>query len=195
MDVTATDDSGGDWTLDARHRGDGPVVTSTGSSLDVRTPNDAGSRRQEWSLRVPAGAIGAVSLTANAGAAYLDLAGATIDRLDADINAGDLRIAADGATIERLDVSMNAGRARITLGGSVEGSLSANAGSIELCVPPDATLHLRVEDQLTFGNNLDDRGLSRDGDTWTRAGSSDTIIDLDIEGNAANLTLDPEGGC
>jgi hypothetical protein len=91
---------------------------------------------------------------------------------------------------------MNAGRARITLGATaVTGSLSANAGSFELCVRPEMGLRLQVTDQLTFAHNLGDRGLARDGDTWTRPGSSGAIVDLEIDGNAANLTLDPEGGC
>ncbi len=194
VDLSMVAGTTGAWTLDARYRNDPPVVSATGSSLDVRAP-DGASQRQEWVVTVPPATLRTVTLTANAGAATLDLTGAGLDRLDADINAGDLRIAAGEATIDRLDVSINAGRARITLGSSVEGSLSANAGSIELCVPSDATLRLRVEDQFTFGQNLEDRGLSRDGETWTRPGASNVIIALDIEGNAANLSLDPEGGC
>lgn len=144
---------------------------------------------------MPAGDVAALNLTANAASAALDLAGASIDRLDVDMNAGDLRIDAGAGSIARLDLSMNAGRARITLGGSTQGAVSANAGAFELCVPSDATLRFTVEDQLTFGQNLDERGLAHDGDTWTRAGSTDTIIELDIEGNAASFTLEPEEGC
>jgi len=51
-----------------------------------------------------------------------------------------------------------------------------------------------VQDQLTFATNLDSRGLTESGDTWTRAGTG-ALIDLSIEGNAASFTLDPEGGC
>lgn len=193
VDIGTTDVAG--WTLDARYRNQPPIVTPTGSSLDVRAPNDAGSHRQEWSLVMPAAELATIDLTANAAAATIDLAGAAVERLDADVNAGDLRIDAGEGVLDFLDVSMNAGRARITLGGTAQGSLSANAGALELCVPSDATLLLRVEDQLTFGQNLDDRGLARDGDTWTRAGSSATIIEFDIEGNAASFTLEPEGGC
>ena len=132
----------------------------------------------------------------NAGSASVVLAGATVARVTTDMNAGDLVIDGTGASIDRLDASMNAGRARITLASaSVEGSISANAGALELCVPSDAALRFEVEEQFTFATNLEERGLTRDGDTWTRAGTSDTVIDLDIEGNAASLTLDPEGGC
>lgn len=91
---------------------------------------------------------------------------------------------------------MNAGRARVSLGaGSTQGSLAANAGAIDLCVPADAALVLRVPDQLTFAHNLEQRGLTRDGDTWRRAGSGGDTIDLSVNGNAASFTLDPDGGC
>jgi hypothetical protein len=193
VDLSTEAGTTGAWTLDARYRNEPPIVSATGSSLDVRAP-DGMSQRQEWTLTVPPATLRAVNLTANAAASTLDLAGAEMDRLDADVNAGDLRIDAGEAGIDRLDVSMNAGRARITLGASVEGSLSAIAGALELCVPSDATLVFELEDQLTFGHNLDDRGLARDGDTWTRTGS-DVTIRLDIQGNAASFTLEPQGGC
>ena len=91
---------------------------------------------------------------------------------------------------------MNAGRARVSLGaGSTQGSLAANAGAIELCVPADAAVVLRVPEQLTFAHNLERRGLTRDGDTWRRAGTGGDTIDLSVEGNAASFTLDPDGGC
>jgi hypothetical protein len=94
------------------------------------------------------------------------------------------------------DISINAGRVRIRAGGDLHGSLSANAGSLELCAPPDAALRIRVEEQLTFGHNLDDRGLTKTGDVWSRTGSpSGGLVDLEVQGNAANLTLDPDGGC
>lgn len=196
VDLATSEGGDAGWTLDARYRNDPPDVTATGSSLDVRAPDGRGSQRQEWRLVVPAEDIATVTLTANAGAVTLDLSGASVERLDADINAVDLRIDASGAGIERLDVSMNAGRARISLPrGSLEGALSANAGALELCVPADVGLRLRVEDQLTFGHNLDDGGLTQDGDEWSRDGTSGAVIELDIEGNAASLTLDPEGGC
>jgi hypothetical protein len=192
VDLATTDGSDG-WVLDARFRTEAPVVTATGTSLDVRSPD--GTHRQEWSLQVPTATFASITLTANAGTATFDLAGADVDRFDADVNAGDLRLDAGEASLDELDISMNAGRARITLGASVEGSIAANAGALDLCVPPDATVRLEVEEQFTFATNLEERGLTRDEDTWTREGTSETVIDLDIEGNAASLTLDPDGGC
>jgi hypothetical protein len=99
--------------------------------------------------------------------------------------------------VDRLDVMLNAGRARITLGpGATTGSISVNAGAIELCVPAGAPLRLNVNDQLTFVKNLADRGLQQSGTIWHRAGSAGaSLIDLTIEGNVASFTLDPNGGC
>ena len=130
----------------------------------------------------------------NAGSASVVLGGATVARVTTDMNAGDLIIDGTGATIDRLDASLNAGRLRVTLAGPSSGDLSANAGAMELCVPPDAALRFDVEEQLTFTTNLDDRGLQRSGDTWTRAGSG-PAIEFTVEGNAASFTLNPEGSC
>lgn len=196
VDLATSDAGDTGWTLEARYRNDPPVVTASGDRLEVRAPDGPGSQRQEWRLVVPAEDLGSLTLIANAGAATLDLGGASIDRLEAAVNAGDLRIDASSAGIARMDVSMNAGRARIALpSGAMDGSLSVNAGALELCVPADVGLRLRVDEQLTFGHNLDDRGLTQDGDDWSRDGTTGAVIELEIEGNAASLTLDPEGGC
>jgi hypothetical protein len=187
---------GSAWSLSADYLGSEPIVTATGSSLRIATPNQTATHRQDWSLELPAAPLRDLSIRANAAAVTLDLEGAALERFRADVNAGDLRIDAGGARINRLDISMNAGRARITLAdGTTIGSLAANAGAIELCVPTGAGLVLRVTDQLTFGHNLAGRGLARDGDTWRRTAASDANIDLTINGNAASFTLDPDGGC
>lgn len=194
VDLTTASDASLGWMLDARYRTQPPIVRATDSSLRIDAPDRGGSHRQEWSLVMPAADLAAIDLTANAATATLDLTGATGVRLRADINAGDLRLDAREGGVERLDVSMNAGRARIALGGGATGTLAANAGAIELCVPSDAALLFRLQDQLTFGHNLDGRGLTQAGDAWTRSGTGDAI-ELDIEGNAASFTLEPEGGC
>lgn len=185
----------GPWTVAAAYSEAAPVVDSNTARLEVRAPQgDAG--RQEWTIGIPADQLREVELTANAGSGTIDLAGATVPRLRADINATDLLIDASSATVDRLHVGLNAGRARIGLGASaLVGDLSMNAGAVDLCVPPGVDLQIRVNDQLTFAHNLDDRGLSQNGDTWTRTGTGGPVIDLSVEGNAASFTLDPQGGC
>ena len=194
--ATLSPAAGVNWSLNADYRGDPPIVTAGGSSLRVLTPDAAGDHYQRWTIGLPTASTRSLKMTANAASTSADLAGMTLDRLDADVNAGDLRIDASLGTIGRVDVSINAGRTRVTLGdGSTQGRLAANAGAIDLCVPSGTGLVLHVTDQLTFVHNLASRGLAHDGTTWTRAGSGPGTIELTIDGNAAGFTLDPDGGC
>ena len=195
--VEVVSGSGSDWTVHASYAGTMPTVESSPSVLDVSVPDSAGAHRQHWSVTVPVERTEAIQLKANAGSANLQLEGARLTRLEADMNAGDLLIDGGGARVGQLDVQMNAGRARITLGASVPvtGKVSMNAGAVDLCVPAEAELRLRTTDQLTFVNNLSQRGLTRTGGVWHRAGSGGQPIDLSIEGNAATFNLDPDGGC
>lgn len=188
---------GKDWALHAIYRGDAPSVEQTDTSLDVRSVSSGFSlRRATWTATLPADALRQLAIRANAATGTLKLAGANLTSLTTDLNAGDLRIDASGAKVASLDATMNAGRLRMGVSDSISGSMSANAGAMELCVPPDATVRLRVKEQLTFGTNLANRGLTKSGDIWTRAGSATApVIDLSIEGNAASFNLDPDGGC
>jgi hypothetical protein len=194
LDVSMT--PGTDWHVIANYRGERPRIDGTVDSLRIDSPDTFNSRRQSWQVELPTDRTSDIAITANASTGTIALAGATLATLKADLNAGDLRIDASEAKVSTVDISINAGRVRIRAGGDLHGSLSANAGSLELCAPPDAALRIRVEEQLTFGHNLDDRGLTKTGDVWSRTGSpSGGLVDLEVQGNAANLTLDPDGGC
>ena len=195
--LNVTTGAGTDWRLDAGYRGPAPIVDASSSRLSVRVPGGPGERHHDWTIGLPAAAVGTISLTANAARADLDLPGAHVARLDADMNAGDLRIGASSGAIDEIDLSMNAGQIRLDAGAAaLEGRMSVNAGVIDLCVPEGVGLRFDVNDQLTFVHNLASRGLSRSGNTWTRdATGGAPLIDLSIEGNAASLTLNPEGGC
>ena len=156
----------------------------------------SGLRRQAWTVELPADRLRDLQLHANAGTTTATLAGAELSTLDVELNAGDVRIDATDARVSRVDISTNAGRVRLGVDSDTTGSMTANAGSLELCAPDDATLRIRVQEQLTFGHNLDDRGLTKIGETWTREGDDGApVIDLSVSGNAASFTLDPEGGC
>lgn len=193
LDVTTGANAG--WTFVAQYHGPAPVIDATSDRLSVRATNDVGDQRQEWQVALAPGLVRELKVTANAAAATFDLAGASLSSVEANLNAGDLTIDAAQATLERVNVEMNAGRIRLALGeGTISGSLSVNAGAIDLCVPASTALRIGVNDQLTFVHNLDDSGLSQEGTTWTRAGSAGTI-ELDVEGNAASFTLNPSGGC
>jgi hypothetical protein len=195
-EVQVATQTGTDWTLHANFGGPQPVVIAAQDRLQLMSPSH-GSRYQVWALQLPSAALGDVNLQANAGSGTIDLSGARLASFIADINAFDLSVDAGGASIDRIDLTMNAGRSRIILGsGSVSGSLSVNAGAIDLCVPAGSQLRIRLADQLTFAHNLDDRGLVKSGGAWTRSGGDPaSMIDLTVNGAAASFTLDPDGGC
>lgn len=187
---------GSDWRVRADYRGEPPTLEASDSALGLRAPRGFGVRRQVWTVMLPGDQTREVAIDSNASAVTATLAGADLTRFSLDLNAGDARIDATAGRLGTVDVSVNAGRVRLRLDSDTTGSLSANAGSIEMCVPTEATLRFRVEEQLTFAHDLDDRGLSRSGDIWTREGAVGApVIDLSIDGNAANFSLDPSGGC
>ena len=192
-----TTGSGSDWTVGADYRGPAPVIAGTGDRLEVRDPDTSQDRRDEWTVATSAESLRTLEVTTNAASGTFRLDGSRPDLVRVDANAGDITIDAGDATVARLDITLNAGRTRITLGaGPTSGSISVNAGAIDLCVPADAALRLDVNEQLTFVTNLSGLGLQHDGSIWTRAGAASApLIDLDIEGNVASFTLDPNGGC
>jgi hypothetical protein len=194
VELTASD--GPDWALAAQYRTSQPIVESSGNRLSIRSATD-GPSNDEWTVTVPAEQIGAVDLRANAAASTLRLGDAALTRLVADVNAGDLQIDAADAAIQRVTITMNAGRVRLTAGlAPMTGRISVNAGQIDLCVPEDAGLRLIVTDQLTFVSNLGSQGLVQSGTEWTREATGGApTIDLSLDGNAASLRLQPEGGC
>ncbi len=187
---------GDGWRVEADHQGQPPSLQASDAELDVESPDGFGLRRQAWTVELPADRLRDLQVHANAGTTTATLAGAELSTLDVELNAGDVRIDATDARVGRVDISTNAGRVRLGVDSDTTGSMTANAGSLELCAPDDATLRIRVQEQLTFGHNLDDRGLTKSGETWTREGDDGApVIDLSVSGNAASFTLDPEGGC
>ena len=189
--------AGSDWVLHADYRRSPPIVTAAPDRLAISSPSNA-SPRQSWALKAPTGALRALEINGAAGSGTVDLAGAALSTVTASADAFDLSINAGAATVGRIDVTVNAGRSRITLGsGPVTGSLSVNAGALDLCVPTGSSLKLHLTDQLTFATNLADRGLVKGGSgTWTRTGSdAESLIDLSIDGAAASFNLDPQGAC
>jgi hypothetical protein len=195
LDLTADDATA--WTIDAAYRGTAPTIEGSGNRLSVRSTSDAINEHDEWTIRVPASQLGQLSLTANAATSDVDLGTAALRRLEAVVNAGDFRIVAGSGGTSAVDITMNAGRLRLETGSApMTGSLSVNAGAIDLCVPADVGLRIDAADQLTFSTNLAAEGLSRTGNVWIRdAAAGAPTVDLSVEGNAASLTLKGEGAC
>jgi hypothetical protein len=195
--IEVTTEDGSDWVVGGAYGKNEPTIASDVDRLSVRAARGSTGQHDEWQVTLPASQLARFELTANAASGEVDLGDAALERLSADVNAGDLRIAAGSGGTDDVDLSMNAGRLRLETGrAAMSGSVSINAGAIDLCVPADVGLRLDVTDQLTFATNLGSQGLARSGDVWTRpAASGAPTIDLAIDGNAASLTLKPEGAC
>lgn len=192
---------GSDWAVEARHSGSEPDLTATASGLSVSSEGTGifglADARQEWSVELPADVRLDLEIDANAVESGLDLDGAHLARLAIDANAGDVGIALPGASVEAFSVDANAGSVRIEADAetTLQGTVGVNAGSLALCVPDDVGLAITLEDDnVTFSHNLDEGGLERQGSTWRQGGTDPSIV-LEVEGNAASFTLNPDGGC
>jgi hypothetical protein len=204
-DLEASTGDGADWLVSgSSHDGTPPDIDASAGVLEVKAPErsgisfvDGGSR---WEVTLPRAGTIDIDVSVNAGSARLDLAGLAVPTVDVSVNAGDARIDLGEATgIERIDGSANAGALTITLpppsGRALTGSLSVNAGSLQLCVPDGVALEFRVDDNTLSSDNFGSRGLVRDGDTWSRGGGSLDAIRLDLSANLGSITLNPEDGC
>jgi hypothetical protein len=202
-DLAVTTAAGTDWTVVSRHGSDGePEITSDGDTLQVRA-EDSGfgpftrDGRQAWDVVLPTEPSLDLTVDASAASSRLDLEGADLSSLAIDANAGDVHVGLAGATIADLGVDANAGSLSIVADDStnLSGSVEMNAGSLEVCAPEGVVVAITIEDDdITFSHNLDDLGLTRRGNTWS-TGGGEPDVSIDIDGNAASFTLNPEGGC
>ena len=194
---------GSGWAVDARYGSDSePEISSDAESLRV-VLNDAGSfigfadDRQSWDVTLPLDTELALDLSANAAGSVLDLDGASFSDLSIDANAGEVKLGLGGAAVTELSINANAGAVDLTVDQdtTATGRIEMNAGSLDLCVADGVAIAITVsDDNVTFSHDLDDSGLTRQGDTWrTDDGTAD--VTLEIEGNAASFTYNPEGGC
>lgn len=141
-----------------------------------------------------------LSTSLNAGDATLALAGGHWGASQVDGNAAAFVVDLSDAEVDAMEASLNAGSAGIQFSdqsnvGSIR--LSANAGEFHVCVPEGVGLQVTIGSDVAVGHNLDDEGLTEDGDVWRTPGytSAETRIDIVFSGNAAAFTLNPEGGC
>lgn len=203
-DLTVATGTGTAWALTGTAPdGHVPAIDSSDSRLVVRDPesdvSDFFRERSSWAVTLPTEPTLDVNARVNAGKGSLDLDGATLESLSLSINAGDGRVDLGGATANRLSVDVNAGSAGIQLpDGSLTGSLTVNAGSIELCAPPDVALRLRASDNITASYDYGDAGLVEVSEnTWESPdwATATKRIELSTTANAGSFALDPEDGC
>ena len=202
--LTGADGTG--WTLaGTADGGRSPDVRASAERLQVRSPSQGGFnpgiRGSRWDTTLPGQVSLALGLSLNAGSARMDLAAMRVPRLNVSVNAGDATIDASGlAETGSVNASVNAGSLAISLPApapTLHASLSVNAGSIDVCVPDGVDLLIHAGHQALGSNNYADRGLTRSGDTWTRAGivAATQRIELDTDANLGSITLNPEAGC
>jgi hypothetical protein len=194
LDVHGT--TAASWRFQSTHRGPGPSLSVSSGQL-AAVAAQRGDVREDWIVELPAGHLGRIDLTGNAAGGTFRLDGLTVDAFAATMNAGDLTIDAGTGSIGNLDATLNAGRVRLTLGSNpLQGKISVNAGAIDLCVPADVGLRIDVTEQLTFVTNLSGRGLTKASEgVWVRPSTGGSTVSLRVDGGAAALTLNPDGGC
>lgn len=195
--------TGDTWSLSGRSAGGtAPAVDASPARLVVHSPRGsdiqgAPARWSDLALAVP-GTTEAYELTLQAGSLRAT-AGTGLRRVQGTVNAGSMVADLGPATgLATIDLTVNAGAASIMLpDASVRGSLTVNAGAIELCTPADVGLRLTTKRGGLGGNDFDSRGLVETDGVWTTPGweSAAHVIELDTTANAGGFSLNPEDGC
>jgi hypothetical protein len=198
---------GNDWTLTGSS-GDGrpPELSVRANGLDVRTQDRedwnfgvGATAGVEWVMTLPQGPRTRLDLQVNAGSAEADLDGLSLTRMDADVNAGSATLDLSSAVaVDRVMATVNAGSLSVSFPAvDVTADLSANAGSLEICVPDGVDLRIRLEDNALGSNNFADRGLIERNDRWEtpNLGAGSATIELTTSANLGSIELNPEDGC
>jgi hypothetical protein len=204
-DLTMTVAPGNAWQIEGQDRdGKGPNLNADKDSLRVNTrgrtdgPFGALGDRQTWQIALPDGPQLDTRLTLNAGSSTVNLAGANLGRFDTTLNAGSATLDLGSVhQIGNVDIQLNAGSLGLTLPNlSLTGSIEVNAGSIELCVAPEAGLRIQTEGSILASYDFEGSGLTKNGSTWQTPGFDGAAvkIDLDAQANAGSVSLNRTGG-
>jgi hypothetical protein len=202
-DLTLAPAAGAGYRLDGSDQdGRGPIVMASSDSLEIR-PREGGGffggARETWRMSLGSEPTMRVDVSVNAGSATLDLASMRVPTLTVSANASDATIDMSAVLAAgELTASANAGTVRITLPvRDLRGSVSANAGSIELCAPPNVGLRFHTDDSITASYDFGAKGLVKVGDAWETPGyaNAEVRIELDASANAGSISLDPKDGC
>lgn len=200
--VSMTDGSG--WQAEtAIQGGDQPSRSGSLNALEIHS-GDRGlpfdRDREAWTLQLGRDVAYDFNATLNAAETKIDGSGATFDGFRLTNNAGSTHLVLSGAQVADMQLQLNAGSAEISTDGETDlaGSLHANAGTINLCTPEGSGIQIVLTSSVAFSNNLEDRGLSLEGDdTWVSPGFAAAAhkLVLQVQGNAATFNLNPEEGC
>lgn len=203
VNVRIVDGTG--WTLASGGADRAPVVTASSADLHVRSSGGRGigllgigGPRETWDLALPRSSTVDLTTTLDAGNGHLSLGTGHFGTVATTVNAGDMRIDLAGAVATRVEVRVNAGDTRIVLpASSITGSLTVNAGSIEMCTPAGVGLRFTTNENITSSYDFGSSGLQKSGSTWTSSNfaSAEIKIDLSTTANAGSIALNPTDGC
>lgn len=198
--VTVSTASGSDWTLTGTSDGGRvPDLEQASGRLRIATPNGSFfGDRSDWQVVLPSAPTLALSTTVSGGSGHFDLAGVTLDSVGVTLNGGDLTLDLGSATARSLSMTVNAGSGSIQLpAGSMSGTITVNAGSVDLCRSPGTAIQLRMANQFASSNDYSAQGLVRSGDTWQSAdwATASQRVELSTTANAGSFSLDPPEGC
>lgn len=196
-EVTISSAPGAAWSL--TYRSDpAPTVDQSASSLRIASPTGSFLRQSGWKLVLPTDPKLSVDVTASAGGRSVNLANAHLTRFQGTFNAGSFDVDLSGATLGALAMTLNAGSGTLRLPtGAFKGDVNVNAGSLTVCVAPDAGLRIRSGGAVS-STDFSSAGLSRGPDgEWVSPGieTAETVMHLTIDANAASVTLRRDGGC
>lgn len=194
---------GDEWMVRSGRQGHGPAtITADRDRLHVESGrNDDwwSGGRQQWIVGLPTATTYQLKISPNAAHSWIRLIGGRFASVSLSPNAGSLHLELADAQVDDLNLSLNAGSADVIIGYgvSMDASMNVNAGAIEVCLFDGVALQVTTNASITFSHNLDESGLRRTGDTWSTAGYDDARdrVHIDLEGNAAEFTLNPEAGC
>ena len=195
---------GASWSLSGQsHDGQVPAITERPGQLSVEARAREGGIRlggdggNQWTVQLPRDTRTSLDLSVNAGSAVGVFDGMRLDRVQVSVNAGSATLDAGAATeLSSLGASANAGSLAVTLPAvSMTGTLSANAGSLELCVPDGVDLRIRLEDNALASNNFAEAGMEQVGDGWVLEGDGTATMNITASANLGSITLNPADGC
>jgi hypothetical protein len=181
------------------------VASPDGQTLNARFGQtrgfSLGDPAARWDVVLPDDPALDVSMELGAGSVRANLGGTHVSSLAATVNAGDAHIDLSGATgTSAVTGDVNAGSMSVALppaAGTLAAVITANAGSVRICAPAGVPVRITMGSQTLSSVNFAQRGMTQEGDTWTRGawGSAASRIDLRVSVNLGSITLDPEDGC
>jgi hypothetical protein len=204
LDVGAVDGSGWQVLADTTDNRKPPEIEASPGRLSVRPGSEDGvfslfaGGAQVWRVDLPRATAIVLGATVNAGEATIAPAGADLDSIGLTLNAGSTVLDLEASRLGRLSATVNAGSLGIVLPASgTTGSITANAGSVELCAPAGVGLRLDTSGGFASSNDFGNAGLVQQGDTWQSPdyASATATVDLHLTGNAASFSLNPREGC